>query len=289
MPARVLLSAFLAQLAAHPSRTGSLIVTIYGDAVVPRGGSLWLGSLLEICRALGIGDGVVRTAVSRLAAEGWLERTRIGRNSYYRLAEHGRAAFAAATARIYGEPPTEWNGRFTLALIDGGEERQGLRARLEAGGFGRLAPGLFAAVAPPQAAFPENVLRLDAAPADLEDARRLAARTWPLTDLAARYERFLALFETAGDPSADGLTDLEALVLRVLLIHEYRRIILRDPLLPSPLLPENWPGHRARRLCAELYRALLPASERWLDIHALSEAGPLPPPDETFGRRFRVS
>ena len=288
MPARSVLSSFLAQLAAHPSRTGSLIVTIYGDSVVPRGGSLWLGSLLEICRALGIGDGVVRTAVSRLAAEGWLERTRIGRHSYYRLADKGRATFAAATARIYGETPAEWNGRFALALIDSGEERQAVRAGLEASGFGQLAPGLFAAVAARVGELPESAIILEGRPANEADARRLAVRAWPLADLAARYERFLALFESGGGGMAESLSDLEALVVRVLLIHEYRRIILRDPLLPTALLPEEWPGHRARERCAELYRAVLPDSERWLDAHALAETGPLPPPDETFHQRFRV-
>ena len=38
----------------------------------------------------------MRTAVSRLAADGWLERNRIGRNSFYRLAGKGRARFDAA-------------------------------------------------------------------------------------------------------------------------------------------------------------------------------------------------
>jgi phenylacetic acid degradation operon negative regulatory protein len=69
----------------RPLRAWSLIVTIYGDAVVPRGGSLWLGSLLDMMAAFGIGGGVVRTAMSRLAKDGWIERQRIGRQSYYRL------------------------------------------------------------------------------------------------------------------------------------------------------------------------------------------------------------
>ena len=64
----------LAALRGAPSRTWSLIITLYGDAIVPRGGSVWLGTLLEFFRVLEIGDGVVRTAMSRLAADGWLGR-----------------------------------------------------------------------------------------------------------------------------------------------------------------------------------------------------------------------
>ena len=73
------------QLKGEPSRTGSIIITVFGDAIVPRGGSVWLGTLLEFFQALDIDGGVVRTAMSRLAADGWFEREKVGRNSFYRL------------------------------------------------------------------------------------------------------------------------------------------------------------------------------------------------------------
>src|SRR5215475_11102301 len=82
-----------------PVRAWSLIVTLYGDAVVPRGGSLWLGSLVDIMARLRIDAGHVRTAMSRLTSDGWLERERIGRNSYYRLSKRGEGDFATATRR----------------------------------------------------------------------------------------------------------------------------------------------------------------------------------------------
>ena len=62
------LAPILAHLNAGPSRTWSVIITLFGDAIVPRGGAIWLGTLLAIFRALDIGDGVVRTAMSRLTA-----------------------------------------------------------------------------------------------------------------------------------------------------------------------------------------------------------------------------
>jgi phenylacetic acid degradation operon negative regulatory protein len=61
---------------------------------------------------------------------------------------------------------------------------------------------------------------------------------------------------------------------------------LRDPLLPDALLPADWPGRRARRHCAKLYRRLVPASERWLDRNGRTGSGPLPPPEPGFARRF---
>jgi phenylacetic acid degradation operon negative regulatory protein len=62
--------------------------------------------------------------------------------------------------------------------------------------------------------------------------------------------------------------------------------VLRDPLLPTALLPADWPGRAARQLCGEIYRGLLPSSEQWLDRHASSENGPLPAATAELGRRF---
>src|SRR5947209_12655314 len=102
MPLSAIVSALLDQFhAAKPVQAWSLIVTLYGDAIVPRGGSLWLGSLTAIMALFGIDAGHVRTAMSRLVTDGWIERQRVGRSSYYRLSKREEASFAAATRRIY--------------------------------------------------------------------------------------------------------------------------------------------------------------------------------------------
>src|SRR3984885_1408093 len=88
------------QLKREPSRTGSIIITVFGDAIVPRGGSVWLGTLLEFFKALDIDGGVVRTAMSRLAADGWFEREKGGRNSFYRLGEKGRETLGTPTRHM---------------------------------------------------------------------------------------------------------------------------------------------------------------------------------------------
>jgi phenylacetic acid degradation operon negative regulatory protein len=277
----------LNHLRREPSRTWSIVVTIYGDAIAPRGGSLWLGTLCEIFAAMDISDGVVRTAASRLAADGWLARHRVGRNSYYRLGPKGTATFAQAAIRIYGRhlPPRE--PKFKLVVLNQGGERDAARAALLLAGFGAAAPGLF--VAPAHAPLPQGVA--DAvvmqAEADPPTTRRLACLAWPVDSLAEQYRRFLTVFAPLQAAVASGLTDLDALMLRILLVHEYRRIILRDPLLPTPMLPKDWPGEAARALCAGLYPQLLPGSERWLDAHAVSQTGPLQAADASIHERFQ--
>jgi len=84
----------------------------------------------------------------------------------------------------------------------------------------------------------------------------------------------------------EALSDADAFTARILLIHHYRRVVLRDPLLPTPLLPRDWPGRAARALCGEIYRGLLAPSEQWLDARASNENGPLPKPGRALSRRF---
>lgn len=290
LPASIL-SSLLGRLAAAPSRTGSLIVTIFGDAIVPRGGTVWLGTLIEIFRAMGVGDGVVRTAVSRLAADDWLMREKIGRNSYYRLSEKGRATFADATRRIYGGASAPWTGALKLAVMGPNGDRAALRGALADAGWGTLAPTVVVKPetggAPPTTEGDDGALMLTAT-GEPETLRRLAALAWPLAEVAERYAQVV---EAVGPVAAAleggaAFTDLEALIARILLVHEYRRAILKDPLLPAALCPDDWPAPAARALCAQVYRRLVPASERWLDANAVDDRGPLPPPDAGFHRRF---
>src|ERR1700740_2250207 len=100
------LARIIDHLKREPSRTGSIAMTGFGDAIAPRGGSVWLGTLLQFFESLDIDHGVVRTAMSRLAADGWLERRKVGRNSFYRLAKSGRRTFEGATRPIYDPPPS---------------------------------------------------------------------------------------------------------------------------------------------------------------------------------------
>jgi phenylacetic acid degradation operon negative regulatory protein len=282
------LARIIQQLKREPSRTGSIVITVFGDAIVPRGGSVWLGTLLEFFGELDVDASVVRTAMSRLTADGWFERTRIGRNSFYRLVQSGRQTFDIATKHIYGPPASDWTGRFELLLIGNGGDRDAAREALKNAGFGSPLPGVW--VAPSGVPVPEEAsgaIRLEVSAED-DSGRRLLRESWPLDRTADAYLKFMKTFEPlrAWLGRGEQLADADAFTARVLLIHHYRRVVLRDPLLPTALLPAYWPGRAARTLCGEIYRALLPASEQWLDHHAINENGPLPKPRMELSRRF---
>lgn len=269
-----------------PIRAGSLIVTLFGDAIVPRGGHLALASLLEIMRAFRVSETLVRTAMSRLVAEGLFGRQKIGRNTFYALSASGEQAFADAARKIYGATSEHWDGRFGLVLLEGsGAERADARAQWQVQGYGALTPDLMIGIG---GRGPPKALHLSATTTELATARALTGRAWPLDELADRYRHFNEMFAlTAEALQGRGLPgDLDCLVIRVLLIHEYRRIVLRDPLLPRPLLAEDWAGREARDLCAAIYAVVADPADFWLSGHAADERGPLPAPAQSMSQRF---
>jgi phenylacetic acid degradation operon negative regulatory protein len=279
----------------RPMRAGSLIVTIYGDAIVPRGGSLWLGSLLDIVDGFGVEPGLVRTAISRLVSDGWFERTRIGRNSYYRLSAARAAEFATATARIYRADHPPWSGEMDIVLITTADvaQRGAHRDRLLREGYGQAAVNVMLRPRSEEAnssmpGVQGDVIRLVTQPDGGETARAIARACWQLDELDALYRHFLKSFAPVAAEIEGGasLGDAQAFQLRTLLIHDWRRIVLRDPQLPAAMLPADWSGTQALQLVGRAYRRILRASERWLDRHAVNEDGPLPAPVTALGDRF---
>jgi phenylacetic acid degradation operon negative regulatory protein len=272
----------LADLRLEPSRSWSIIISFFGDAIMPRGGLVWLGTISAFCKGLDIGEGAVRTAMSRLTADDWLERRKVGRNSFYALAERGETAFAEAAQLIYNPRLRPWNGRFTLVWSETPEQSQ----ILSAAGFGSPSPGLF--IAPAGTKLPPGISLTLTGEGDIAMLRALASRAWALSTTAQAYRRFIDRFQPLRVAPVEALPDLEAMVARVLLIHDYRRILLRDPLLPAEILPPDWAGTEARGLCADLYPRLLAGSERWLDGIAIDASGAPLNGDPAIHQRFRT-
>jgi phenylacetic acid degradation operon negative regulatory protein len=283
----------------RPLRGGSLIVTIFGDSIMPRGGTIALGSLIRVAAPFGLNERLVRTATARLAQEGWLESRRVGNLSEYRLSAGGRERFAEATMRIYGGPGSEWSGRWSLIVLPPmrAAERQRIRQDLAWRGFGEIGSGVFAH---PENRMDElgrpeqvsellsNTLIFDARLPDSAAAARLVALGWDLEDLGKRYQTFVKRFQDAQAAShAHACVDPEAaFIVRTLLIHEYRRLHLRDPLLPARLLRADWPGTRAAQLCRDIYARVFMASESHLSRVAAQLDGELPAPEPSVMRRF---
>jgi len=270
-----------------PPRAKSLCVSLFGDAIAPHGNAIWLGDLIALLVPLGLNERLLRTSVFRLVTQTWLHAERHGRRSLYSLSEQGLRDTAHASQRIYGGGAQPWDGEWTLVLLprtgNGLAERAELRRELLWEGFGMIAPGVFAHPQTQARAahdilkklgIPDRALVLSAR--DLAGAgglpiASLVDQCWNLQDVARQYRQFErqfapleALLETPPPPP-------DAFAARMLLLHNWRRIVLHDPHLPAVMLPGNWPGHAARALCARLYWQLFDASE--LHLNAVAGAG----------------
>jgi hypothetical protein len=71
---------------------------------------------------------------------------------------------------------------------------------------------------------------------------------WNLERLAGVYDGFVGRYQPVLDElradAAGDIDDESAFLLRILLIHDYRRLLLRDPELPDVLLPPTGPARR---------------------------------------------
>ena len=82
------------------------------------------------------------------------------------------------------------------------------------------------------------------------------------------------------------LDPVQAFQIRILLIHQYRRILLKDPNLPFELLPTDWLSLIARNLSTNLYQAVFAAGDEFFLETARTAEGLMPPAHPQFYKRF---
>ena len=259
-------------------RPQAMLFTLWGDYIVHRGGEIWVGSLIRIAAEFGLSELAVRSVLARMARAGWLEASRHGNRSFYRLTRRGRALIAEGASRIFRPRRQTWDGQWHLVSYSIPESqrelRDQLRKRLSYLGFGLLAAGAWISPHDLEAEVAELAdelgveryvdqfrgayLRPDEAPA-------LAARVWPLAALAEAYRDFASRWRTMAAEVEAGVSDARAFVLRFWLIHQYQRFFLEDPDLPAALVPADWPGNDAAGLFERLHARLAPSANRFFN------------------------
>ena len=285
-----------------PIRASSLIITLYGDAIELHGGTVWLGSLIQLLEPVGINERLIRTSIFRLTKENWLTAEKVGRRSYYSLTGTGRRRFDKAFKRVYASTLPAWDGSWCLAMLTQlpADKRKQVREELEWQGFGAISPVVLACPRCDRADVNATLLDLGAQEDTLlfettaqdvmaSKALRMQVReSWNIDELAAHYSEFIQLFRPLWQSlrEQEQLDPQECFLARILLIHEYRKLLLRDPQLPDELLPGDWEGRAARQLCRNIYRLIYAAAEQWLESAMETADGPLPDASAGFYKRF---
>ncbi|WP_316013295.1 PaaX family transcriptional regulator C-terminal domain-containing protein [Roseobacter sp. HKCCA0434] len=238
-------------------RIRGLLLTIFADLILPRGGELGIAELQKIVVAIGLEPGAVRTATSRLVADGRLRRRREGRHSIYRMSERQLTRVTELVPRVYAASGPGESANWLMVWLEEDHCAQALREA----GFLCPAPQLF--LWPLSKGAPPDILPSDAilcrGPLTLP-ARRRAALCRPevldaIRALGADLQAVAAL---------DDISEEVAIGIRVLMIHRWRNLILDHPDLPPEVQPSDWPVEEVRGAVASCYRKLMQPSEHWL-------------------------
>ncbi|TNJ44857.1 PaaX family transcriptional regulator [Phaeobacter sp. B1627] len=260
-------------------RVWSVIISFLGDMAQGEGAGISSAALTRVITPLGIKPEAIRVALHRLRKDGWTESERRGRGSVHFLTPHGRAQSALVTPRIYCRTACttlDWHVLIAgtpsgLELLDAlADQSQDslIRVNRQTG----LAPG----PAPDSMA---DMLVLDARVTEVPD--------W-LRDLL--YPRALhhgcAALDAALQPLAPPppLDPLRRACLRTLIVHRWRRIVLRHPRLPERFHPADWTGESCRQKVFALLDALPQPS-----LTELEHAEALPVMDFTTDKTVTTS
>lgn len=221
-------------------RVWSLMISLFGDLALDTDQAIDGPVLSAMMSLLQVKPEATRVALHRLRNDGWIASQKSGRISRHSLTAQGRTESAAASPRIYADPdggPTDWQ----MILLDT------LNNDMEHTGFTQVQQRLY--VGASTLPVPENALRLnaDTAPDWLKSQAAPEA-------LRLSYQALLGTLETLQTdlPTTKSLTALEVAVLRGLIVHNWRRLVLKHPVLPQPLIADDWPGQRCHHHIAAL-------------------------------------
>ncbi|MDW3845741.1 PaaX family transcriptional regulator C-terminal domain-containing protein [Micromonospora aurantiaca] len=253
----------------------SALFDLYGDHLRARGGRAPVAALVKLLAPLGIAPPAVRTAVSRMVRQGWLEPLRLASGPGYSITPKAARRLDEAASRIYRTGRHSWDGRFDLLVLtapSSRRDRQRLAANLAFLGYGTLDDCTWVATRPGE----DVDLLLDEAGVRYErftaahaagtpGAMGVVRRAWDLAEIGRAYERFVS----EQKPLLSGVTvrssDEDAYAARFRLVHAWRTFLFRDPQLPPALLPERWPGTSAASFFDRHAARLRPAADRYVE------------------------
>jgi phenylacetic acid degradation operon negative regulatory protein len=270
----------------HTAR--SLLLTMFGELVVPAGEPVRTASLLYVLTGLGISEPASRQALARAAEAGWLVSQRQGRETWWRATSTLTGLVEDITVEVgaFNAATTssgDWDRTGLIVHVSVPTRQAALRKELYSSlrhlGFGNPSAGLW--LSPRTGRLPEvsaliqrlglreraSVFIGRLASAGLTESE-LLERGWELDELTAHYRTLVQTYSTLNPRPGD-----ELLFTYLRLVDCWRAFPPLDPRLP-PDLPPDWPGHHAAELYVWRRARWKPAArQHWHHITLLHSAG----------------
>jgi phenylacetic acid degradation operon negative regulatory protein len=263
----------------------SALFDLYGDHLPSREARAPVAALVRMLAPLGISAPAVRTAVSRMARQGWLTAVRLPGGAGYELTPRAVRRLDEAALRIYRHGSADWDGSWHLVVVERVRDRARrgrLRAALEYLGYAPIDETTW--ISPRPSVELEALLEAERVRAERFAARYdgdpggLAASMWDLDGLARAYRRWMSVAAELVTPVGPDTPDEMVFAARSRLVHQWRKFLFSDPGLPAELLPGRWPGTAAAELFDSEAARLLPAASRFVDcclqVSASKQPGP---------------
>jgi len=232
---------FTALHAQGPLKTWSLIVTIFGDIAPAKEDHLDSQLLAALTAPFGVKPEALRVALHRLRKDGWLEAVKRGRRSAYHLSATGEALTHAAYAQIYRTAPSGQGADWQIELLEDA-------AIAKRAGSAVVGPNMLVSPAKGGAG------GLNIPASEVPAWMRASLTSAEATAEFALYTKALA--GLVPQLATAKLDPPQKLALRLLVLHHWRRIVLRQPEVHEALLGEGWAGHTARQLTLEVFETL---------------------------------
>ena len=227
----------------------SVIVTILGD--MAQGGQVEVSGpvLSAIIEEMGLQPQAMRVALHRLKRDGWVEARHAARIGYYGLSAKGMRETKAVSARVYG-PAVEKHVR--LAVVPVGAEMPPGAVNLA-----RQTALVDADAVPPTAVSGDLCLPLP--PWAIDHVRKSACET--------QFAELCVLLNQIGSKGAATL--MQDLTVRILILHSWRRLVLRSNPVAETVLGSDCAANQCRTtVTAWLAKLPLPDADVVSSMHA---------------------
>uniref|UniRef100_A0A7C2C4H7 Repressor in the phenylacetic acid catabolic pathway protein n=1 Tax=Thermus islandicus TaxID=540988 RepID=A0A7C2C4H7_9DEIN len=234
-------------------RARSTLFTLFLEYIYPERQAS-VRALVAMMEALGFSEMAVRAALSRSAKRGWVVPLREGRTARYALSDRVYWQVGQVRRRLYGPLPP-WDGTFLLVLPEGPKERgerERFRREMALLGYGSLQSGVYLGVSAEPKATRELLAFYGLKAAFFRGAPLGPEGAWLKAFPLERAEAHYRTLDLEGPLPQDPLEAFRALTR---LVHEMRKVLFLDPLLPPELLPPGFSGLPARRRFLEVREA----------------------------------